>query len=126
MKVERDKSNEAVSLAEFNDLEETVADIASRVAMEKHVRTRSPNEQIKTIKDLLRRVKLSNSIYGSTTRANEIGNSLGYTASVLELLRGLTDTFSITRAPKKQRFTTVKQSRDCGSVSRASFCINSQ
>ncbi|MFZ0926462.1 MAG: hypothetical protein WCE82_06035 [Halobacteriota archaeon] len=36
MKVERDKGNEAVRLAEFNDLEETVADIASRVeAMEK-------------------------------------------------------------------------------------------
>jgi hypothetical protein len=58
MREEQDKGNEAVSLAEFNDLEETVADIASRVeAVEKHVRTRNPNEQINTIKDLVRRVE---------------------------------------------------------------------
>ena len=55
---EQDKGNEAVSIAEFNDLKDTVADITSRVeAVEKHVRMCNPSEQIKTIKDLLRRVE---------------------------------------------------------------------
>jgi len=58
MREERDKRNEAVSLAEFNDLKLKVADITSRVeAVEKHVKTRNPSKQITTIKDLLRRVE---------------------------------------------------------------------
>jgi hypothetical protein len=51
MKEELDKRNEIVSVAEFNDLKLEVAAIASRVeAVEKHVRTRNPNEQITTIR----------------------------------------------------------------------------
>jgi hypothetical protein len=58
MREERDKCNEAISLAEFNDLKLKVAETVRRVeAVEKHVRTRNPNEQITTIKDLLRRVE---------------------------------------------------------------------
>jgi hypothetical protein len=57
MKEGRDKYTHGVSWAEFNDLKNVVADIASRVeAVEKHVRTRRPSEQIDAIKDLLRRV----------------------------------------------------------------------
>ena len=55
---ERNTRNEAVSLAEFNDLKLEVANITRRLeAVEKHVRTRNPNEQIKTIKDLQRRIE---------------------------------------------------------------------
>ena len=55
---ERNTRNGAVSLNEFNDLKLKVANIIRRLeAVEKHVRTRNPDEQIKTIKDLQQRVE---------------------------------------------------------------------
>jgi hypothetical protein len=69
MREERNTCNEAVSLDEFNDLKLKVANITRRLeAVEKRVRTRNPNEQIKTIKVYNGTLKLSNSTYVSTTR----------------------------------------------------------
>jgi hypothetical protein len=58
MKEDREDGKDEVSLIEFNDLLDTVKSIVSCIeAVEEHVRTRNPGEQITTIKDLLRRVE---------------------------------------------------------------------